>query len=199
MLCDYTRIKSKFVLSRVNLRDVSQLLTATIAKSIRLLAAQRARATCAGCATIRRLMKCPGRVILRRHNGVSSGSSRIISLGCVRAANNSLLFPASGINASLMMTRRRRSRRIAKTFARSFRTVRQLPRQASVDADASACRRDRAGLPTNTRDRSRRSRVPVVVRDRHRIFYAEIVKRVQSWCVWYYAMHMIIDHSFRTF
>lgn len=41
-------------------------------------------------------MKCPGRVILRRHNGASSGSSRIISLGCVRAANNSLLFPVLG-------------------------------------------------------------------------------------------------------
>ena len=33
---------------------------------------------------------------------------------------------------------------------RSFRTVCQLPRQASVDADA--CRRDRAGLPMGIRE-----------------------------------------------
>lgn len=75
------------------------------------------------------------------------GSSRIISLGCVRAANNSLLFPAPGTdNVSLMTTGEEEDRR----NARSFRTVCQLPRQASVDADA--CRRDRAGLPMGIRE-----------------------------------------------
>lgn len=46
-------------------------------------------------ATIRRLTKCPP-CYSSRHNGASSSSSRIISLECVRAANNSLLFPLSG-------------------------------------------------------------------------------------------------------
>lgn len=193
MPCDYTRIKNKFVLSRVNLCDVSQLLRHSDDRKINPFVGCTARTgnpTCAGCATIRRLMKCPGRVILRQHNGASSGSSRIISLGCVRAANNSLLFPASGTNASLMMTRRkRRSRRIAEMFARSFRTVCQLPRQASVDTDASACRRDRAALsheyarsvtsissPSRLEINHLRARSPS-------FFYTEIVKRVQSWCV----------------
>jgi len=70
------------------------------------------------------------------------GSSRIISLGCVRAANNSLLFSAMGTdNVSLMTTAEEEDHR----NARSFRTVCQLPRQTSVDADA--CRRDRADFP----------------------------------------------------
>lgn len=152
--------------------------------------ARTGNSTCAGCATIRRLMKCPGRVILRRHNGASSGSSRIISLGCVRAANNSLLFPAPGTDDVSLMTmevvEEEEDRRNVCSFVSHSSPV------AASGFRGRGCRRDRArDLPRSTRDRTRRARVSVDSREINRlrarlsedrrIFYAEVAQKlVQS-------------------
>lgn len=92
----------------------------------------------------------PGaRVILRRHNGVSSGSSRIISLGCVRAANNSPLFPVRPVRAL-------RQRRIVNDDARHRRNVPSTHPPPLICSSRSLARR-RARSPRRVRDRDSRT------------------------------------------
>jgi len=136
-----------FILSRVNLTHVSQLFRHGEDREINLFVGRAARtsnSTCAGCATIRRLMKCPGRVILHRHNGASSGSTRIISLGCVRAANNSLLFPAPGTDdASLMTTGKEEDQWNVRSFvSHSFASCRVRLSWTRMHPHADAIVRD---------------------------------------------------------
>lgn len=118
--------------------------------------ARTVNSVCAGCATIRRLTKCRGRVILRRHNVASSGSSRIISLGCVRAANNSLLFPTPDTtDASLMTTAGEKDRRGVRSFRAQFASCRVRHPRAGVHTPyAAGCIRMHArscGLPSKIR------------------------------------------------
>jgi len=146
-------------------------------------AARTSNSTCAGCATIRRLMKCPGRVILRRHNGASSGSTRIISLGCVRAANNSLLFPVPGTDdASLMTTGKEEDHRNVRSFiSHSFTSCRvRLPwtrMHPHASCGTSHERSDTSISSPESCDVLRDLAIVFVPEDHRRISYAEEYNR----------------------